>query len=137
MAAAQPGPWPCRAPLHHSIAIVVSAEYHPVPRQVAPHSLIVAGLAGHFPSPHQVRHIIMVSAYRPSPHQVRHPQDYGAIVLLDERHSHADAQQHLPSWLRAQGMRTQAAPVPTEAPEAAAALRDFFGQAEARYPRRR
>jgi len=35
------------------------------------------------------------------------------------------------------GLRTQAAPVPTEAPEAAAALAAFFGQAEARYPRRR
>ena len=68
---------------------------------------------------------------------MRHPRDYGAIVLLDERHSHADAQQHLPPWLRVQGLRTQAAPVPTEAPEAAAALRAFFGQAEARYPRRR
>ena len=34
-----------------------------------------------------------------------------------ERHSHVDARQHLPPWLRAQGLRTQAAPVPTEAPE--------------------
>ena len=66
---------------------------------------------------------------------MRHPRDYGAIVLLDERHSHTDAQQQLPLWLRAHGMRTQAAPVPTEAAEAAALLRAFFGQAEARYPR--
>lgn len=44
--------------------------------------------------------------------QVRHPADYGAIVLLDERHSHAEAQQHLPTWLRAQGLRTQVATRP-------------------------
>ena len=68
---------------------------------------------------------------------VRHPRDYGAIVLLDERHSHADAQQHLPPWIVRHGLRTQAAPVPTEAPEAAAALRAFFAQAEAHYPRQR
>ena len=78
----------------------------------------------------------------PNPNQalgraVRHPRDYGAVVLLDERHSHADAQQHLPPWIVRHGLRTQAAPVPTEAPEAAAALRAFFAQAEEHYPRRR
>ena len=64
---------------------------------------------------------------------IRHPRDYGALVLLDERHSHPENNHHLPAWLRRNGLRTPAAPVPTEASEVASSLRAFFIAARSRY----
>ena len=64
---------------------------------------------------------------------VRHPRDYGAMVLLDERHSHPEHHQHLPKWLRNLGLRTEAAPVPTETHDAARALAAFFAAAQYRF----
>ena len=64
---------------------------------------------------------------------IRHPRDYGALVLLDERHSHSENNNHLPAWLRRNGLRTPAAPVPTEASDVAASLRAFFIAARSRY----
>ena len=66
---------------------------------------------------------------------VRHPRDYGAMLLLDERHSHPNHNEHLPSWLRVHGLRTHAAPVPNDAAQVADILRGFFSRAEARFGR--